>query len=368
MSALKKISDKFSHFDDWHHVNKFSLVLIIVIFAAIPLTVFTAVTLRQVNPQAASGSISSLTPAYSSNTTSPTFRWDCLCYANFRIYLREGNNQFWENKYWYKDVSNSGSSSQTTNLSGFKNYNNYGSPPTSLKFGTTYHWKVACVPQSGQCTSSPIQAFTVLDKTPPVLTMNATNITTSTITWVWSATDNVGISGYFYCQYSPSYVDPQYYKDVNPSVPSGGASGGGCAPTNMNTSLPWSGLLDNTTYAFSVKAFDTSNNVATVTKQARTLKKDSDGDSFGDAAETHMGTSPNAACGTNTWPPDFNNDKKINSGDQILLARYSNTDARNSTANSNGLYYTKRYDLNLDGYVNSGDQSLLASHFGKTCT
>jgi len=86
---------------------------------------------------------------------------------------------------------------------------------------------------------------------------------------------------------------------------------------------------------------------------------DSDGDGFSDRIEQYTQTNPFLACGIAAWPPDFNNDTAINSGDQLKLVRqfggYGTTN------------YLSRYDLNADGATNSGDQLLLAALVSKRC-
>ncbi|MDP2671684.1 MAG: dockerin type I repeat-containing protein [bacterium] len=338
----------------------------LIILISIPITVFAVYGVRSLTPQAATGKPSSLTPAYSTYSTTPTFSWNCYCYTTkYRVYLRAYNGNFYSGS-WYKDVYGS-SGVNSTNFGGWSSAS-YGTPPSQLTVGTTYYWTVSCV--TGGCTTASTQAFTVLSKdtTPPVLTVNATNITTNSITWKWSATDNVGISGYYVCTSSSDLVDPKYYEDYNPpNGPTGGGSSGICSPLSLETTQTWSNLRDSSKYQIRVGVDDTSNNNTSVTKEARTLKKDSDGDSFGDAAESHMGTSPTAACGSSAWPIDFNSDKKVTSADQLLLAKYIGADYK-GTKSSSGNYYRKRYDLNLDGYINSTDQGFVTAAHGKTCT
>ena len=47
---------------------------------------------------------------------------------------------------------------------------------------------------------------------------------------------------------------------------------------------------------------------------------DQDRDGFQDHVEGNIGTNPNQACGENAWPPDFNNNKKVEVDDIILIA------------------------------------------------
>ena len=82
---------------------------------------------------------------------------------------------------------------------------------------------------------------------------------------------------------------------------------------------------------------------------------DTDCDGFSDVLEAFMGTNPNLACGVNAWPPDFNDDKAVNILDQQMMGSKAI------------LPYDKRYDLNGDGKVNSTDQLALAKLVGKTC-
>ncbi len=364
-SALDKISQRFKGLDDWHHLNKFSLILVVAIFGAIPVTVFGAIALRQVSPQAATGKPTSLTPAYSATSTTPTFRWDCYCYTTkYRVFLREGDGNFYAGS-WYKDVTKGSSNISSTGYSGFLN-NNYKPSPPALPEGKTYYWTVSCL--TGGCTTSNTQAFTVVDKTPPILTIKAAKVGPNEITWIWSATDVGGVSGYSYC-YTDS-VDPKYYKDVTSGGGGGGSSSTSCSPMSATEVLFLTNLKDDTLYNIVVTAYDTANNKKETSYSTRTLKIDSDGDTFGDAAEIHMGTGTYASCsswvGTSSRPPDLNNDNKIDSVDQLILSKYVGT-AYNTSLNSSGKYYTKRYDLNLDGYINSTDVSILTGFYGKTC-
>jgi len=89
------------------------------------------------------------------------------------------------------------------------------------------------------------------------------------------------------------------------------------------------------------------------------LTTDSDSDGFNNGVEAFSGTNPLKACGINAWPPDFNNDKVVNSIDQDLLVQHHYINTPN---------YDKRYDLNSDKKINSTDQLIEAKQLGKTCS
>jgi hypothetical protein len=217
-----------------------------------------------------------------------------------------------------------------------------------------------------KCADIKIQAV-VADTTPPTKPIvTASNITNSSITWTWSATDNVGVVGY-----SIKTGDPvtKTYKDVIPGSPTGGASSGGIRPPSSQTNETHSGLLDNTEYFIGITAYDAAGNKSVETEAtAKTLLKDSDGDGFGDSLETRMTTNPLLKCGLNAWPVDLNNDKVVNNADIGLVTRYLDTAHDKYTPNSSGVYYRVRYDMNHDGKIDITDQQKIASVFGQKCT
>lgn len=87
---------------------------------------------------------------------------------------------------------------------------------------------------------------------------------------------------------------------------------------------------------------------------------DSDSDGWSDLDEKKIGTDPKDACPDNkrdnAWPPDVDNDKKVNKSDY------------NSIQNSvRKKQYNKRYDLNFDGVLNINDMSIINGMNGKVC-
>jgi len=73
---------------------------------------------------------------------------------------------------------------------------------------------------------------------------------------------------------------------------------------------------------------------------------DSDGDGWSDVEENRLGTDPNAACSTNSshaaWPPDFNNDKKLDIADKdLFLTPIKIFGTKRGDAN-----YRERFNLN----------------------
>jgi hypothetical protein len=81
---------------------------------------------------------------------------------------------------------------------------------------------------------------------------------------------------------------------------------------------------------------------------------------FRDDAELLMDTNPLIACGPGAWPPDFNDNGKVTSGDlQIFACHYNNIET-----------YGARYDLNASGppKITSGDLQVFAKYYGGSCT
>ena len=89
---------------------------------------------------------------------------------------------------------------------------------------------------------------------------------------------------------------------------------------------------------------------------------DGDGDGFSNAAETYIGTDPSRVCVSNGWPPDINNDGKVDIFDVNLLAP-PHFNVKAGDAN-----YLKRYDLNADNQINLQDVLLINPYFLKKCT
>lgn len=85
------------------------------------------------------------------------------------------------------------------------------------------------------------------------------------------------------------------------------------------------------------------------------VSADTDKDGFSDTLEYNLGTNSNLACGPNSWPPDFNNDKTVNTLDLAQMAQHYGTSDR-------------RYDLNMDGIVNGLDLNILSSYYLKSCS
>lgn len=91
---------------------------------------------------------------------------------------------------------------------------------------------------------------------------------------------------------------------------------------------------------------------------------DSDGDGFSDKAEKYMGTKVYVACGSNAWPPDFNDDRVINTTDvsRVLPPVFG--------SKVGDPLYSKRLDLTANGEIDKSDVDLLGldGYFGQTCT
>jgi uncharacterized repeat protein (TIGR01451 family) len=95
---------------------------------------------------------------------------------------------------------------------------------------------------------------------------------------------------------------------------------------------------------------------------------DDDCDGFTTAIENFVGTDPLVACGgtalpdgsSSTWPPDLNNDGRVNLNDVLKYAPVFNTIGP-------GPPYKKRFDLNADNRINLNDILKLAPFFNQSC-
>lgn len=96
---------------------------------------------------------------------------------------------------------------------------------------------------------------------------------------------------------------------------------------------------------------------------------DSDGDGYSDAIEQFVGTNPNQPCSSTTtandeatdaWPPDFNDDKKVDIMDVTLLrARFG--------SNLGDATYQKRFDLNADNTIDILDVNAIRVPYDTVC-
>jgi hypothetical protein len=89
---------------------------------------------------------------------------------------------------------------------------------------------------------------------------------------------------------------------------------------------------------------------------------DSDGDGFSDKAEKYMGTKVYIACGSNAWPPDFDNNQFVNVSDlNYLLPPVFGSKVGDPL-------YSRRLDLIPNGKIDQSDVDLVADTFwGDTC-
>ncbi|HSX58020.1 MAG TPA: fibronectin type III domain-containing protein [Candidatus Saccharimonadales bacterium] len=362
MSALKKLSDRFGHLDSAHRVNKFSLILIVVIFAAIPLTVFSAVTLRQLNPQAATGQPSGLLPVGTINTQQPTFSWSCYCYTtSYRVYLKTGNSNFYAGT-WYKDVPGT-----TADWGGWKSASYPAFP--GFQNGIVYYWEVGCTPGYGGCTTSSTFSFMIGgDTTPPTAPSNLRlySISPTAITVAWNAaTDNVGIRGY----YVNVAEEGNSCGNRACSIISGGASRGPNPPPVITNAFYTFTPDAKKMYKVFVNAVDLAGNVSGSSAILRRIQGhttlDSDGDGFKDAVENYLGTDPNLACGTSGtwarpgWPPDLDDSRAINLVDLAKFNTFLGQDPDNDL--------NRWYDFDANGVIDSYDQGVIKLKFGSRC-
>lgn len=348
----KSISNLIGKFDHYSASSKTALIATLFIFAAIPVTVIALFGVRTFTPQAASGKPTSLTPAYSSNTTTPTFRWDCFCYTTkYRVYLREGDGNFFAGS-WYKDVTKGSSNITSTSYSGFLN-NNYKAVPASLTPGKTYYWTVSCV--TGGCNTASTQAFTVViadtqaPTVPTAFQISVPTVAGPKVHLYWNrSTDNVRVSSYYIYRTVGSQSPMVYSVPATPTIPN---------LFQTDYYFENSGVSFGVNYAYKIQAVDTSNNKSafTASQSPTDLFTDLDNDGFFNAQENYTMTASNSACGFGSWPPDFNDDKSVNIFDLTIISGKNGTTER-------------RYDLNVDGVVNSSDANIVSSYFLKTCS
>lgn len=337
--AFKNISDKFAFLDKLHGLNKLSLLMAVGLFAAIPVTVFGVVTLRQIDPQAATGKPDKLTPTGYTSNDRPTFSWSCYCYTTrYRVYLRQDTNQFWSNNYWYKDVS-----STSADYAGWKSSGSY---PTFPGFSSgTYHWTVGCTPGYGSCYNADVVSFK-LDTIPPTaptsITSSANSFGSVTLNWTASKDNNNSV-GY------------TVYRSQKLPLGSGSPNTWVCQSfqlTCVDTRFE-GGLF---TYYY-VLAYDVVSNTSAFSPALvmYTPDNDLDKDTFNDTLERWMTTDVRYNCGgPNAWPPDFDGNGKVNQIDQNTLAANFNTT-------------NVRYDFNKDSKVNALDLYIHSKYLGKTC-
>jgi chitodextrinase len=119
---------------------------------------------------------------------------------------------------------------------------------TGLTPNTTYAYTVSAYDQAGNnsASSAALNATTLSDTTPPSVPTNllASGITTTSVTLSWTAsTDNVGVAGY------------RIYRN------------GTSVATTTGTSYQDTGLTSNTTYTYTVQAYDQAGNNSTQSAQ-----------------------------------------------------------------------------------------------------
>jgi chitodextrinase len=183
---------------------------------------------------------------------------------------------------------------------------------TGLTPNTTYDYTVAAADTSGHSSaqSSAVSAKTSADTSPPTVPsgLQASLITSNAVALAWTAsTDNVGVTGY------------NIYRN------------GTKVGTSTTPAYTDSGLSPNTTYTYTVSAYDATGNTSGASSaiQATTL------------------------AGTAAIVGDLNGDGVVNIIDlSILLSHWGATHATPSEG-----------DLNGDGVVNIVDLSILLSHW-----
>ena len=77
-----------------------------------------------------------------------------------------------------------------------------------------------------------------------------------------------------------------------------------------------------------------------------------------------IGTDPTKHCGTNAWPPDFNNSGSVCGADLLAFNAVHFQDGRTPPIRR----YVARFDFNGNGLLNGQDLLALAPFFGKRCS
>jgi hypothetical protein len=92
---------------------------------------------------------------------------------------------------------------------------------------------------------------------------------------------------------------------------------------------------------------------------------------FSDALEAWNGTDALDGCPENSsddaWPPDFNNDRRVQ-GLDILFLRLSIASTYGGTWWERDRTYNRRYDLSMDGVVNGLDVLFIRPYLGQLCS
>ena len=144
-------------------------------------------------------------------------------------------------------------------------------------------------------------------------------------------------------------------------------NGGPFVPWLQNTTLTEDTFTgeDGHTYAFYGIARDNVGNreAAPSVPDAQTtlLGGDTDGDGFMDDVEEFLGTDPLVACGPDAWPPDFNDDTRVNLADVFLFRAHFATIKGHPD-------YDQRFDLNADERINLADVFILRQYFATQCS
>lgn len=357
-SALEKFKKFFQSLLKLKGKPRF--LVFILLFLAIPLTVFATLSFRSFQSKASTGSIVNICPdvGYNTcsnpfNTTNPAFSWACYCVpaGGFAVQVRLGDTNFdnglWQTvvgPYTQKAYWSNGTAGQTN----FVGKNGYPSAPANLPGQQLVYWRVIACDNIFACSFSSI-GFWYSDNLPPTL-----NINYPTTNGVYAHTP------------SSAYLPIQYYVDDNNAA--GGVYGSvvyvdGVRICNNgalrgNFTCNWRFGADGTHY-LTITATDESFNTAY--KQIRfSVISDTDGDGFFDYLEKKIGTNPLASCGVNAWPPDFNNDGVVNVVDLQMFATHYNTSVGQAG-------YSTRFDLNADGKIDQADFNVLNQYYFKHC-
>lgn len=192
-----------------------------------------------------------------------------------------------------------------------------------------------------KCSNGENIKIELADTQPPSAPTNLRVVSINTdgsVNLAWNAsTDNVGVFAYIPTGRRADVTAPPWY------------------PPSTFGKLPL-GEIASVTTTMSIDAMDKAGNRSAKSNSVTFTipDKDYDGDGFIFSLERYMTTIEYLRCGRYAWPPDFNDDGKVDGKDSALLVgKFLSTD--------------KRYDFNKDGKVNSGDTLYHSRYLGKTC-
>ncbi len=242
----------------------------------------------------------------------------------------------------------------------------YNKAVSGLSSSTQYFY-CAIAGNGGGTGLGSVLSFTTLTPppTPPAVTTTAAGAittTTATLNGTGNPNGDATTAWFRYATASPLVCNDTF----GTRVPLSGGTSLGAGVVDAAYNQPIGGLTSGGTYYFCAIAGNGGGNgfgsVLSFTTPA--VLGDSDGDGFTDGIENFVGTSPIKACSLpgnlSAWPPDINNDGRVNLVDLSRIAQAYGS--RTGQAR-----YRVRLDLNADGRINILDLTIAANFYGKTC-